>query len=227
MSTDLNVDIHNAPSAADVDVSSALSQPLPTEPVSARSEAMSLLDLQKQLDADITRHMAVLTSNGVNMQTPLIDAQGFPLANKDLMVIRTARQRINILRNDSKAVRDRVSKLLELAINGDAMPQPAVRTETKKEEQLKAFARVNSVAETSPAQTAGLQQGDQILRFGSVTAESPKGLAALAAPGVVVDGTSIQLLVQREGGTQAVALTLVPRANWGGRGLLGCHLLPL
>lgn len=227
MSTDLNLDIHNVPLVADIDVSSALSQPLPTEPVTARSEAMSLLNLQKQLDADISRHMAVLTSNGVNMQTPLIDAQGFPLANKDLVAIRTARQRINVLRNDLKAVRDRVSKLLELAINGDTAPQPASRSETKKDEQLKAFARVNSVAESSPAQTAGLQQGDQILRFGSVTPESPKGLAALAAPGVVVDGTSIQLLVRRDGVAQAVALTLVPRADWGARGLLGCHLLPL
>ncbi|SPO27354.1 related to 26S proteasome non-ATPase regulatory subunit 9 [Ustilago trichophora] len=227
MSTDLNLDIHNAPSAADVDVSSALSQPLPTEPTAARTEAMSLVNLQKQLDVDISRHMAVLTSNGVNMQTPLIDAQGFPLANKDLMAIRIARQRINVLRNDMKAVRDRVSKLLELAINGDTAPQPASRNKTNQDEQLKAFARVNSVAESSPAQTAGLQQGDQILRFGSVTAESPKGLGALATPGVVVDGTSIQLLVRREAVAQAVALTLLPRADWGGRGLLGCHLLPL
>ena len=116
-----------------------------------------------------------------------------------------------------------MSKLLELAINGDATGQGA----SSRREGLKAFARVNSVAENSPAQTAGLQQGDQILKFGSVTADSPRGLGALAAPGVVVDGTSIQLLVRREGVASDVALTLVPRADWGGRGLLGCHLLPL
>ena len=228
MSTDLNVDIHNVPSPADVDVSFALSRPLATEPAAARSEAMSLLNLQKQLDADISRHMDVLTTNGVNMQTPLVDAQGFPLANKDLMAIRTAKQRINVLRNDSKALRERVSKLLELAINGDAVPPTATGAQRRgQEEQLTAFARVNSVAENSPAQTAGLLVGDHIVKFGSVTANDPKGLGALAAPGVVTHGISIHLSVLRQEVAQPVQLTLIPRADWGGRGLLGCHLLPL
>ncbi|KAJ1599224.1 hypothetical protein NDA14_004671 [Ustilago hordei] len=238
MSRDLNVDIHNTSSGVDdVDVSSVLSQPLPTEPAPARTEAMSLLELQKQLDADISRHMAVLTYNGVNMATPLIDPHGFPLGNKDLMAIRSARQRINVLRNDSKALRDRISKLLELAINGDALPPSSsvaatasTRGTTGSQQELRAFAIVNSVADNSPAQTAGLEAGDQILKFSRVTAEDPEGLgalAALAAPGVVVDGAGIELLVQREGVADTVVLTLIPRAGWGGRGLLGCHLLPL
>ncbi|EST04806.1 PDZ domain protein [Kalmanozyma brasiliensis GHG001] len=226
MSADLDMDIHSTSSVADVDVSSALAAPLPTSPAPARTEAMALLDLQKQLDADISRHMSVLISNGVNMQTPLIDAQGFPLANKDLMAIRSARQRINVLRNDSKAVRDRVARLLELAINGDAVPSNgAPRGQAGRTEESRPFAKVNSVAENSPAQTAGLVAGDLVVRFGSVTAENEKGLAALAAPGVVVDGTSICITVTRSGET--VNLTLIPRAGWGGRGMLGCHLLPL
>ena len=28
-------------------------------------------------------------------------------------------------------------------------------------------------------------------------------------------------------GTQVLQLTLTPRSNWGGRGMLGCHLVPL
>ncbi|CDR98744.1 related to 26S proteasome non-ATPase regulatory subunit 9 [Sporisorium scitamineum] len=226
MSTDLNADIHTTSSVADTDISSALAQPLATSPSAARTQAMSLLELQKQLDADLSRHMAVLTSNGVNMQTPLVDAQGFPLADKDLMAIRTAKQRINVLRNDSKALRDRVAQLLELAINGDASAQlSSTNAEAGTSVKLRSFARVNSVAEGSPAQAAGLVQGDQVVKFGSVTSDSPKGLAALAAPGIVVDGESIQLVVTRQGA--AVNLTLTPRAGWGGRGLLGCHLLPL
>lgn len=30
-----------------------------------------------------------------------------------------------------------------------------------------------------------------------------------------------------DGQTQELRLTLVPRQNWGGRGMLGCHILPL
>ncbi|GAC72063.1 26S proteasome regulatory complex, subunit PSMD9 [Moesziomyces antarcticus T-34] len=226
MSTDLNVDIHNVPSEADVDVSSALSQPLPTTPAVARTEAMSLLALQKQLDGSMQRHLDVLAANGVTMQTPLIDAQGFPLANKDLMAIRTARQRINVLRNDSHALRDRVAKLLGLAINGDTLESSSTSSAQKKVD-LDAFARVNSVADSSPAQAAGLREGDRVVKFGSVTAQHPQGLAALAAQGVVVDGTPIQLLVSRGGSSAPVEITLVPRAGWGGRGLLGCHLVPI
>lgn len=227
MSAGLNVDIHNTSASADTDVSSVLAQPLATSAGAARSEAMSLLQVEKQLDADIARHMDVLIGNGVDMHTALIDAQGFPLANKDLMAIRSAKQRINALRNDRKAVRERISKLLELAINGDAVEQTSARSkaEAGKSEERKAFAKVNSVAESSPAQTAGLIEGDQIIRFGSVTAATSNALAALAAPGAVVDGTSVEIQVTRNG--EAVDLTLTPRAGWGGRGLLGCHLLPL
>ncbi|KAI3483489.1 hypothetical protein L1887_53619 [Cichorium endivia] len=221
MSTDLNVDIHNVPSEADVDVSSALSQPLPTTPAVARTEAMSLLALQKQLDGSMQRHLDVLAANGVTMQTPLIDAQGFPLANKDLMAIRMARQRINVLRNDSHALRDRVAKLLE-----DTLESSSTSSAQKKVD-LDAFARFNSVADSSPAQAAGLREGDRVVKFGSVTAQHPQGLAALAAQGVVVDGTPIQLLVSRGGSSAPVEITLVPRAGWGGRGLLGCHLVPI
>ncbi|KAJ9480305.1 putative 26S proteasome regulatory subunit p27 [Pseudozyma hubeiensis] len=227
MSVDLNLDIHNtsASDSPDTDVSPFLARPLPDSPPAARSEAKTLLELSSRLDSDVSRHMTVLTSNQVTMTTPLIDAQGFPLANKDLMAIRTAKQRINVLRNDSRALRDRVAKLLELAINGDAVQSTSTSavSHSGTTPQLKAFAKVNSVAENSPAQTAGLSPGDEIVKFGSITAE--KGLTALAAPGVVVDGTSIQIQVRRSG--DAISLTLTPRAGWGGRGLLGCHLLPL
>ncbi|GAC94489.1 hypothetical protein PHSY_002061 [Pseudozyma hubeiensis SY62] len=227
MSVDLNLDIHNTSTndTPDTDVSPFLLLPLPTSPPAARSEAKTLLELSSRLDSDISRHITVLTSNQVTMTTPLIDAHGFPLANKDLMAIRTAKQRINVLRNDSKALRDRVAKLLELAINGDAVQSTSISAGSScgTSPQLKAFAKVNSVAENSPAQSAGLFPGDEFVKFGSITAE--KGLTALAAPGVVVDGTSIQIQVRRSG--DVISLTLTPRAGWGGRGLLGCHLLPL
>ncbi|PWY97743.1 hypothetical protein BCV70DRAFT_202500 [Testicularia cyperi] len=232
MTTDLNVDIHDA-ALADVDVSSALSGPLPTTAGSARQEAMQLLQLQKQIETDISRHLSTLTSNDVEMSTPLIDPQGFPLANKDLVAIRMARQRINVLRNDNRALRDRIAKLLELAMNGQPISESSSASSSQQQQQqppasispLVAFARVNSVAENSPAQAAGLQSGDKILRFGNIDSTHSQGLGALAAPGVVVDGTQIRITIQRNSTTST--LFLIPSAGWGGRGLLGCHLLPI
>lgn len=38
----------------------------------------------------------------------------------------------------------------------------------------------------------------------------------------------IGIRVAREGdGSRQLDLQLTPRRNWGGRGMLGCHLLPL
>ena len=89
------------------------------------------------------------------------------------------------------------------------------------------FARINSVAPNSPAQAAGLQENDLVLRFGSITIDSPNGFAALAQE--VPRSPSIDVVVQRggpQGDTTQTTLTLVPRA-WEGRGLIGCHIVPI
>ena len=46
---------------------------------------------------------------------------------------------------------------------------------------LRPFAKVNSVVVGSPADTAGLKAGDEILRFGDVDRTSPDQLARVAA----------------------------------------------
>lgn len=38
-------------------------------------------------------------------------------------------------------------------------------------------------------------------------------------------GREIDVVVLR--GEERVGLRLVPRSGWGGRGMLGCHLLPI
>lgn len=110
------------------------------------------------------------------------------------------------------------------------------------------FAKVNSVVPGSPADAAGLRAGDEIVRFGNVNWMNHEKLSKVAeavsqSEGVsrlnnakVVEGrgplTKLQrplaLQVSREGATpEVIDLQLTPRRNWGGRGLLGCHLLPL
>lgn len=113
------------------------------------------------------------------------------------------------------------------------------------------FAKVNSVVADSPAATAGLQVGDTITKFGWVDWTNHERLSRVAEAvsqneGVrrqytgylqhcVHEAYSIQIPITVKalrpnpsgGPAETVQMQLTPRRNWGGRGLLGCHLLPM
>lgn len=108
------------------------------------------------------------------------------------------------------------------------------------------FAKVNTVASGSPAETAGLKAGDEIRSFGYVNRNNHDGLKKVAECVQGNEGVSIPAIphispltvrqnnifirVSRSAGAtqrEELRLTLVPRKDWGGRGMLGCHILPL
>lgn len=92
------------------------------------------------------------------------------------------------------------------------------------------FARVNTVAPNSPAATAGLQQGDLLRNFGWVHAGNHDGLRKVAECVQGCEGQRVVVKVSRVSAAPSareLELGLVPRRDWGGRGLLGCHILPL
>jgi predicted metalloprotease with PDZ domain len=86
---------------------------------------------------------------------------------------------------------------------------------------LPPFYVVNSVSEDSPASVAGLRAGDLVLQFGSVTAAN-KSAASMAAVVSSSVGRALHVTVKRE--KEIKQLRLIPQA-WGGRGMLGCHLV--
>ena len=91
---------------------------------------------------------------------------------------------------------------------------------------------MNSVETSSPAAEAGLRAGDRIRRFGEVNWINHEKLSKVAEEVRKYQGRSVFVKVMRKGeGAGAVeeelSLNLIPRPNWGGMGLLGCHLLPL
>jgi 26S proteasome non-ATPase regulatory subunit 9 len=114
------------------------------------------------------------------------------------------------------------------------------------------FAKVNSVIENSPAAIAGMKAGDAIRNFGYVNFRNHDELKKVAECVQGNEGVRSSVILQpdhhshtrtdrcplqqnvlvkvsRTSGsqTQELQLTLVPQRNWGGRGLLGCHILPL
>mmetsp|Transcript_21862 Transcript_21862/g.43807 ORF Transcript_21862/g.43807 Transcript_21862/m.43807 type:complete len:358 (-) Transcript_21862:6-1079(-) len=102
---------------------------------------------------------------------------------------------------------------------------------------LTPFAVIDQVFPNSPSQEAGIQEGDLLLRFGTVTADNHSGFTSIKRAIVTelslasANEASISIAVRRTtamlGGVAEMIRTemfdLRPRP-WAGQGLLGCHL---
>jgi len=90
------------------------------------------------------------------------------------------------------------------------------------------FCRVDSVAPASPAATAGLQVGDEILAFGPCPTEMSE--VAELVRSAAAEHAAVELRVLRRNdnsnSSEVLLLRLAPRP-WNGRGLLGCHIVPV
>lgn len=202
--------------------------PSPTNP---REHARALMSQKENIEAELDAQFSILKANNIDMTTPLVDREGFPRADVDLYAIRHARKRINELRNDYKAVMNEIETALQAVYDPSTVgsspqevAQPASLSDSA--ESLVAFARVDGVAPNSPAAEAGLRREDLILKFGSLarssfTANSLQPLADLVS---VNENRELQVVISRS--EETMSLKLIPRKGWGGRGMLGCHIVP-
>jgi 26S proteasome regulatory subunit N4 len=117
---------------------------------------------------------------------------------------------------------------------GERQPEPAIETP---------FARVNTVESGSPAHEANLKAGDKIRTFGSANWTNHENLRKVAE--VVQRNEGVRTLSPNRGchlltflhqrpilvkvvrDSQELQLRVTPRRNWGGRGTLGCHIVPI
>jgi len=203
--------------------------------------ALGLMAQKDSIEAQLKSHLSILTSNNVTMATQIVDAQGFPRADIDIVAVRSSRVRVIELRNDLKKVVDDLAVALEDFHKAEPVPpasQPATtssdRTANSLESgallsgPLKPFARVDGVAPRSPASVAGLLRGDLVLSFGPLDSSAflnTSSLQPLAELVAAHENSPLPVQVVRQDNT-TLTLTFVPRSGWGGRGLLGCHIVP-
>ncbi|KAI0486415.1 hypothetical protein F4859DRAFT_369399 [Xylaria cf. heliscus] len=208
------------------------------------AKQLSFAELQQKKDnmeAELKALGGVLDSHGVNMETPLITRDGFPRADIDVAQIRTTRSRIIHLKNDYKDLMNAIEKHLHehfasLQDIGDNFSnlnptdQAMIMGDSIPETLEVPFAKVNSVVADSPAEAAGLKVGDEIRNFGYVNKSNHDGLRKVGECVQGNEGQRVLVKISRRadsGTRQELQLYLTPRRNWGGRGLLGCHILPL
>ncbi|OTB06672.1 hypothetical protein M426DRAFT_9450 [Hypoxylon sp. CI-4A] len=203
---------------------------------------LSFAELQvkkENLEAELKALSSVLDSHGVNMDTSLTTADGFPRADIDVAQVRTTRAKIIHLKNDYKDLMNTIEKHLHEHFASIQEFDDVAPTSTSHGGMLgdsipstldEPFAKVNSVVGGSPAESAGLKPGDEIRNFGYVSKGNHDGLKKVAE--CVQGNESQRILVKvsrrvESNRRQELQLNLTPRRDWGGRGLLGCHILPL
>ncbi|KAK0520371.1 putative 26S proteasome regulatory subunit, partial [Tilletia horrida] len=197
----------------------------------SRQLALQLDARRKEIDEEL--HNATLTS-------PLVDDEGFPRADIDIYAIRIARNRIAHLRNDRLAVTEQMAEAMRQAFleppggaggqslqNGNHADSSSISSSSVGSSSgsstvpLKPFARINSVSQGSPADLAGLREGDALVSFAglSVAASSEAPAPSLTdLPPLVREGQPIEVIVSREE-QETVTLELTPRSGPGHRGL--------
>ncbi len=126
----------------------------------------------------------VLSIHKSDMDTPLVDCNGYPRADIDIATVRATRAQIIRLRNDFKALMVKIQRKVESGFNsGIPKSQSAVVNKRGPVETVtqpaKPFAIVNSVAEGSPASEAGLRKDDQLVKFGHVESHNHNELQML------------------------------------------------
>ncbi|OCH91211.1 hypothetical protein OBBRIDRAFT_792490 [Obba rivulosa] len=196
-------------------------------------QVRALMARKEAIEAELDAQSSILEANDSTMETPLLDADGFPRSDIDVWAVRHARVRIIELRNDLAAVMDRIMVGLQnvydpsVAAAAEPTEMPQSNISVSPPSALLPFAKVDGVAPGSPAAAAGLLREDLVLSFGVLTRSSfgSSSLQPLAEYVATQENREILVRVLR-GANETVSLTFIPRRNWGGRGLLGCHIVP-
>ncbi|KAF2839301.1 26S proteasome non-ATPase-like protein regulatory subunit 9 [Patellaria atrata CBS 101060] len=221
-------DIH-APTMSSGPTSNGYSNGVPKKHMSL----MELIAEKDRVESELLALASVLESHGVNMNTSLTTLDGYPRDDLDIAQIRTTRARIIHLRNDHRQLMGRIEAGLHEHHASAATPRQAESTSSSREDSSNIssfeapFAKVNTVVPGSPAETAGLKAGDSIISFGNANWMNHEKLSKVAEVVSQNEGRAIPVKISRSNPPQRIELQLTPHRDWGGRGLLGCHLLPI
>mmetsp|Transcript_24381 Transcript_24381/g.33588 ORF Transcript_24381/g.33588 Transcript_24381/m.33588 type:complete len:227 (+) Transcript_24381:82-762(+) len=187
---------------------------------------------------------------GAGLEGNLVDAEGYPRADIDVVQARQDRHRVAVLKNDLRALMTRIEQGLHALHSQAPRRTPQAPTQSGEgtsssvaagmvsadrkisetpyssndSQSCFAFALVDEVSTGSPAEEAGVTVGDQVIDFGGVRHSKGGELARASAELSAKEGEPIPVTLQRQG--ENIHLFITPK-RWTGRGLLGCHMRPL
>jgi len=210
-------------------------------------ESLFALESKKRSVEDLMEEIIVrLGTCGCMNDEPLVDEEGYPRGDIDIVSVVHDRKQLKELQNDHKAImkemegglhrlhaldrrhgdfENNVSAQRSVHVDAEAS-MCTVDAVTAAPDPHRSFALVDEVSENSPGSDAGLRPGDEVVACNHVTFETPNALQVFSR--LVTDAAkeSEELCVRVKRGEFIMAVVLKPSEGWGGRGVLGVHLVP-
>jgi 26S proteasome regulatory subunit N4 len=166
------------------------------------------------VEKEIGVNMEVLKSNGLNFEDSVLDADGFPRDDIDVIACRHAKKNIIELRNDFREIMLKLSNELNQFYQ---QQQP-------EKNEIPAIAIIDDVQESSPASESGLLINDLLVGvYESANGERVQSQTLQSIQKLVLESENHELIFQIRRGTNMLNISVTPK-RWSGRGLLGCHL---
>ncbi|GJD12822.1 26S proteasome non-ATPase regulatory subunit 9 [Galdieria sulphuraria] len=216
--------------------------------------ARALLRQREAIEEEIKSISSMLTGpGGPGLHGNLVDSEGFPRNDLDIISVRSQRQRIAHLYTDHKSITDELEQLLHSILGRGSESISVTRSSLSEKEPLtlnsthlqvsdpdsvvlaplgKPFALVDRIVTASPADLAGMKDGDRIIAFANISTETKgseiEAYRSLAPTVRDFSHVSVPVAVERVDPethqTLIVHLDITP-LPWDGPGLLGCSIL--
>lgn len=191
-----------------------------------------LMEQKSNLEEEIEALCSYLNQPGMpGRLEPLVDAEGFPRADIDVVAVRQTRHKLCCLETDYKALMKEIETGLHQIHATSCVRVPTRSSQSGADLQDAAknwapFAEIDQIFPESPASEAGILLNDRVCKFGDITRGPDLGAVMKSVAELVQakKGEAIDVVVDRAG--QYVALSMTPK-DWSGRGLVGCHLKPM
>ncbi|CAF3600900.1 unnamed protein product, partial [Rotaria sp. Silwood2] len=161
--------------------------------------------------------------NNVGMTEELVDRDGYPRNDIDLVRVRQIRQRVICLQNDHKALMKQIEAgLIQVHENNVNNSSNTTESITKAPSNTsfpnkEPFLRVDIVSSQSPAEIAGLHVGDLICRIGTIRKDNFRTIQDVASLVNNSENRSVTLLVQSSNTENQVSkedITLQKKHHW-------------
>ncbi|KAL0248299.1 hypothetical protein GEMRC1_003535 [Eukaryota sp. GEM-RC1] len=190
----------------------------------------TLINKRDSIECRIKEIVQILETDefGGSLSASLVDEEGFPRADIDIIQCRSLRHELALLRTDLNNVDEQIYTLLQTELPKTANANHTEQMVTSYHKKTVPLFTVGEIASATPAFRAGLQEGDQVLQFGSLSVENlPSGCTKRSLMSTITEilnhseNNPMSLLVERNG--SIVELSLTPKRT--AQGLLGCKLV--